>query len=384
MVYNFTATCSRRVVRANKRISSQFSCTSKQISELGSGKLFCCVLVFQSTLVATLLQVFGSRAMPPTCILVLCLAKKTLAALSIAEFAAIHFYTVYNLYRVIKVFGIKPCNLRLESVVREPCKREASLIENPSILNFEPFDFHIKWIESCFDGGCELLHFFLTARVTFEALTFEDLRVAAITIQTTNYSSALGKSRKSLEGQLSIINYQTFGVMKFLYIWFLFLAWALISRASAHHDEARCRSMACLAPIQEISESESGGEANGPARPIVLRAVDEISSDAEDELHLPRQGARRKRLKRKRSTDLPSMRERLTSESCLKNVLTKKCIKCKFGCREKFSTELKFTEWRKFREHWVSLSKLDQDQIVTWNEMLSDCLARCHLRPMET
>lgn len=135
--------------------------------------------------------------------------------------------------------------------------------------------------------------------------------------------------------------------------------------------------MACLAPIQEISESESGGEANGPARCIVLRAVDEISSDAEDELHLPRQGARRKRLKRKRSTDLPSMRERLTSESCLKNVLTKKCIKCKFGCREKFSTELKFTEWRKFREHWVSLSKLDQDQIVTWNEMLSDFLAVC-------
>ena len=122
-----------------------------------------------------------------------------------------------------------------------------------------------------------------------------------------------------------------------------------------------------LASIQEISESESAGEPDGAARNIVLRAVDTVSSDAEDEPDRPKDGAGRKRLKRKRSTDLPSMRERLTSESCLKKVLTKKCIKCKFGCRDKFSKELKFKEWRQFREHWVSLSKLDQDQIVTWN-----------------
>ena len=148
-------------------------------------------------------------------------------------------------------------------------------------------------------------------------------------------------------------------------------AWHLLDGHPWHasHLLRRWASMASLVPIEEISESESAGEPDGPARHIVLQRVDTISSSAEDdEPHLPRQGARRKRLKRKRSTDLPSMRERLTSESCLKKVLTKKCIKCKFGCRDKFSEELKFQEWRKFREHWVSLSKIDQDQIVTWNE----------------
>ncbi len=124
-----------------------------------------------------------------------------------------------------------------------------------------------------------------------------------------------------------------------------------------------------LKPVEEVSDS-----AEEPAEFVTasaLKPVSGISSDSDiDAAAGPPLAADQRRCKnkrkRRRATELPPMKERLTSESYLKATLGKKCFKCKQNCMGRFATDEKLAELQTFRDHWVSLNKLDQDQLVAW------------------
>ena len=110
-----------------------------------------------------------------------------------------------------------------------------------------------------------------------------------------------------------------------------------------------------LKPVDEVSSADSAGPDEGPVLPV----------------------SGKKKLKRKRtSTDLPPMRERLSNSTFLKNLLSKACKKCTKNCLSKFAKSPQLDELKKFRDHWVSLAKGDQDRLVfqlSFRIELSNC-----------
>ena len=125
-----------------------------------------------------------------------------------------------------------------------------------------------------------------------------------------------------------------------------------------------------LNPIDEVSHSDDDAEEPGLVGPSSLKPVSAISSASDGseagQGPLNKRTCKNKKNKRRRATDKPSVKERLTSESYLTQMVGKKCLKCKQNCMIRFSTEEKMMELRSFRDHWVSLNKLDQDQIAAW------------------
>ena len=126
-----------------------------------------------------------------------------------------------------------------------------------------------------------------------------------------------------------------------------------------------------LNPVDDVSLSDDAAEPC-PVGPSSLKPISAISSGS-DGSDVAREGplasnprtCKNKR-KRRRATDKPSIKERLTSESYLTRMVGKKCLKCKQNCMNRFSTQEKLNELRSFRDHWVSLAKPDQDQIAAW------------------
>lgn len=119
-----------------------------------------------------------------------------------------------------------------------------------------------------------------------------------------------------------------------------------------------------LRPVNDVSSDDGEPADNVGARDVVLRPVDELSSASSA-------GAQRKsknkKLRRKRtSTELPCMQQRLCSEAFLRKTLSKSCKKCSQKCMQTFSQDAKFKELQKFREHWSSLHKADQDNVDIW------------------
>ena len=124
-----------------------------------------------------------------------------------------------------------------------------------------------------------------------------------------------------------------------------------------------------LRSVDEVSDSDKDVEvANPHPKPaICLKAVDEVSSASSAGAEGEKKRSKNKRLKRKRtSTELPSMKERLAGPSCVKGLLSKACKKCSQNCMQKFSSAENLDKLQKFREHWVSLGKGDQDSLVLW------------------
>lgn len=128
-----------------------------------------------------------------------------------------------------------------------------------------------------------------------------------------------------------------------------------------------------LKPVEEVSDDSE--EPSQSVRASSLKPVAGISSDSNDSAaEQPGQRTSKNKRKRRRATELPPMRERLTSESYLKSTLGKACLKCKQSCMGRFSTDEKLAELKAFRDHWVSLNKLDQDQLVA--RFIVDLLVR--------
>jgi hypothetical protein len=124
-----------------------------------------------------------------------------------------------------------------------------------------------------------------------------------------------------------------------------------------------------LRSVDDVSDSDEEVEvANPHPNPgICLKAIDEVSSASSAGAEGQKKRSKNKRLKRKRtSTELPSMKERLAGPSCVKGLLSKSCKKCSQNCIQKFSSDANLDRLQKFREHWVSLGKQDQDSIVIW------------------
>ena len=94
-----------------------------------------------------------------------------------------------------------------------------------------------------------------------------------------------------------------------------------------------------LRSVDDVSDSDEGVEvANPHPNPgICLKAIDEVSSASSAGAEGQKKRSKNKRLKRKRtSTELPSMKERLAGPSCVKGLLSKSCKKCSQNCMQKF------------------------------------------------
>lgn len=108
--------------------------------------------------------------------------------------------------------------------------------------------------------------------------------------------------------------------------------------------------MSSFAAVDELTESgDEGGENLGKSTP---------------RLSVPQASSRRKSSKRKREEASACFKKQLSSEDSLRNLLAKACVQCNHRCLEKFKSLSKFKELKEFRDDWVGLDKLDQDQLA--------------------
>ena len=110
-----------------------------------------------------------------------------------------------------------------------------------------------------------------------------------------------------------------------------------------------------------------------PLDPVLHLTDEEVESDHDDgeaDGLLPSIW-RRKRNGKQRAQDTDPDAD---LEQNLKALLGRKCVSCKHGCFQKFSSAAKLQSLREFKKDWTSLHKLDQDQVAPRRASLRNCL----------
>lgn len=125
---------------------------------------------------------------------------------------------------------------------------------------------------------------------------------------------------------------------------------------------------AMFAPIDQCSDSDEG---NGPQKGGAKRPFDDIlacsSSSGERAAVVSSCQRRRRRClgRHKRHTAATSKKERMTNENSLRAALGKPCH-CNQICFAKFVNQEPFGKFVEFRKHFLSMHKLDQDQVASY------------------
>ena len=128
--------------------------------------------------------------------------------------------------------------------------------------------------------------------------------------------------------------------------------------------------VSCLSDDEDgpaLSTAASSHQPAGPLRPNLKRApITELSDSSCESEDLRELGMKRKRKRGKMDPTKVSQREDMATESYMRSVLQKECKGCKRCCLIDFMPRKRFQELMEFREHWLSLHKLDQDRLVSF------------------
>lgn len=123
-----------------------------------------------------------------------------------------------------------------------------------------------------------------------------------------------------------------------------------------------------FAPIEQCSDSDEG---NGPHKGGAKRAFEDISvcSSSSGERAPVGSSCQRRRRRclgiRMRHTAATSKKERMTNEKSLRSVLGKPCH-CNHRCFAEFVNHERFGKFVEFRKQFLSMHKLDQDQVASY------------------
>ena len=125
-----------------------------------------------------------------------------------------------------------------------------------------------------------------------------------------------------------------------------------------------------FAAVEQCSDSSDDG--NEPQRGGAKRPFEDVlfcSSSSGERAPVASSGQRRRRRclgRRMRHTAATSKKERMTNENSLRAVLGKPCH-CNQGCFAKFVNPEPFGKFVEFRKQFLSMHKLDQDQVASYS-----------------